>query len=589
MAISQSALGYQYGFNQFLKQHISQLPKSFQNVVLYRYQATAKKAGIQAAIAGLNSIKQGIKRGYLLASSDAELCAHAEKMAEHCALIGRLVKGFDEGLAAMCEFAVNEGVQVPGDKVSKEGRAARLKCAKWWRRAIRRGIARHVEGMAIDLGLVHKKKNIYASDETIGRRRSQKRRNAELLKRMIATNEEGQEFTLEELSAVNVSNPELRRAELMTRIAGFDEVAREFGHVADFYTMTAPSRFHARLSDGKPNPKYDGSNPKEAQAFLSSTWAQVRAYLASRGVNVYGFRVCEPHHDGTPHWHMIIFCEKRAARFVRVVIADYARGIRRSFLKHDGLGGFDVAKNTGVCWLSHDGGEAGAAKHRSTVQRIDYSKGNAAGYLAKYISKNIDGHGLKSDEDYEGGEVAENVDRVEAWAACWGIRQFQQIGGAPVGVWRELRRVKGIGSDLHLNAVWAAADAGNWADYTRLMGGVFVSRDALAVKTYKEFFADAVTLYDGQGIERICGVYSVMDNAYQCTRVHEWVLKRAHAPAWSSVNNCNDDLNGLGVMDEKIAHFVRPKMADFEAVNISTGIREGESLREFDLRGFRYG
>lgn len=402
----------------------------------------------------------------------------------------------------------------------------------WWRGRLRRIAASWREHLQIAVGNVSKKKHVYASKGCVADWREQKRRTREFLKGLELEDEEGNRISLIEKYDSSVANPAIRRCELMTRIRGFENICNELGYVGEFYTLTAPSKYHATTKAGYRNHKWNGSSPADTQGYLTGLWARIRAKLHREDVRIFGIRVAEPHHDGTPHWHMLMFMLPEDVEHVRGVIRDYA-------------------------WQedSHELRSDKARKARFHAEAIDAEKGSATGYVAKYISKNIDGYALDDEKDDENGELLkETAPAVSAWAARWHIRQFQFIGGAPVTVYRELRRLADTetahGLSVEFAAVHDAADGGDWAGYVNAQGGPFVRRDDLQVRTLYEPRAD----FNQYGEETVCirGVYDAVVGADTpiLTRLTQWKIvpkravdlavdvKGAPAPSRSSVNNC---------------------------------------------------
>lgn len=397
---------------------------------------------------------------------------------------------------------------------------ARVFDPKWWRLQVRKIQARKIEAVAREIRLVHKNAGIYASHVTVNRRRAQKARNYDALTNMEAVNDSGEAVNLIDLVKSSVSNPVNRRAELMVRIKGFEQCADAAGHVGVFITLTAPSKYHRMTyikSWGKavPNKKHEkllqatgehlGYSPRDTQKYFCRLWAQMRAQLWREDIRPYGFRVAEPHHDGTPHWHMLLFVDPEQADRLREIMEDY--GTRE------------------------DGKEYGAQRQRVKVVNIDPDKGSAAGYIAKYVAKNIDGHAI--DKDLYGQDAKDSAARIDAWAAAWGIRQFQQIGGASVTVWRELRRLKaeeivGEGENaLDVLDCWEAADSADWAAYTMLQGGMTVRRDEQLIRSQYQDRGRGVYY---QPVKKLVGVIA-RGFGELATRVTEWVIQKAGTAA----------------------------------------------------------
>jgi len=177
-----------------------------------------------AAWAEYNELLARLRRAPMrLDCDDDDIRDRAEKNARHCAdLRERYSEIIVAGAVplALAAFIRLQNVSFPAHK-DAGAFAGRAACAHWWRRTIRRAVARGVEGNAIALGRVSKRADVYVSEESFRRRQMQLAANAKMLAGMVATNEWAQEYTLAELAAVSTAARDIRRHELIIRLKGF--------------------------------------------------------------------------------------------------------------------------------------------------------------------------------------------------------------------------------------------------------------------------------------------------------------------------------------------------------------------------------
>ncbi|MBB1320185.1 replication endonuclease [Shewanella sp. SR43-8] len=386
----------------------------------------------------------------------------------------------------------------------------------WWKPKLRRLHNRQIETISRLLNQVNKHRGIYASNITVENFMSQWKSSRELLENTLATNELDYSVSLAELSDLNVSNPKIRKAELMVRIRGFEDYATKHGYSAVFLTMTTPSKYHRCFAkSGAENPKWQGATPLDAQDYLNLTFQRIRASLNRDKITPFGFRVAEPHHDGTPHWHLLLFVENEQQQQLVETFQEYC--------------------------LQEDGDEQGAKERRFKVEYIDPNKGSATGYIAKYVAKGVDGEGI--DHDLYGTESVTAATRIRVWASCWGIRQFQQIGGVGVTPWRELRRLSKITDESleWVEEIRQAADDSDWGRYTELMGGVFCKRDDQLIRLLYQYKKQSNIRFDNQNF----------GNPYVDTK------GVGHQPTFCSFSaagkNAGDATNAAGISTQSIS------------------------------------
>ncbi|MFE8146558.1 replication endonuclease [Brenneria goodwinii] len=417
---------------------------------------------------------------------------------------------------------------------------SRLVNEEWWTRQLKAQRTRWREALMIAVGQVNKNASPYASRMAIRDVQARRLANMDYLKNCELENvETGERIDLIDKVMASISNPEIRRMELMSTIAGIEKYATAQRDVGMFITLTTPSKYHPTRIVGKDekvqfNRRWDKEafTPKDGQRYLVKLWGKMRTAFKDNDLKVYGMRVVEPHHDGTPHWHMMLFCKRAQRKPIIDIMRRYA--------------------------LKEDGDERGAATYRFECKHLN--KGGAAGYIAKYIAKNIDGYALDGQLDDETGKPLKDVaSAVTAWASTWRIPQFKAIGVPTMGAYRECRSsaLRGVSLteqfDEQVEAVRCAADGGDFAAYIKAQGGANVSRDLQTVRVARRV-SDKLNDYDEE-VQKVVGIFAphLGDGHVFETRTTEWrivskavdleplTLKSASGAPRSPVNNC-----GLG-------------------------------------------
>lgn len=198
------------------------------------------------------------KHSIPLNASDDDLKALAKRIVQEIKSFNNCLLNQSSKIASLLRFAQKYAVKLPAldnFKFTEIGIYTRLTDENWWLRRLRETHAKKLETVAIRTGLVHQRKGKYVSDETLKRRKEQKKRNRRILDGLLAINEMGEGFTLSELVEHGLANPRVRRSELMVRIFGFETIVsparpgcmRGYQKAANkIRNMMAPSRIRRK-------------------------------------------------------------------------------------------------------------------------------------------------------------------------------------------------------------------------------------------------------------------------------------------------------------------------------------------------------
>lgn len=367
----------------------------------------------------------------------------------------------DAWLAATSEDELMEAARVaawlgastthPQDYNTPKG--LRASCPYHHKRRLRRRAAAARQHLAALLGTIGKGGAPYADSYAVACWR-ERQAAAKAFGESHVIDFEGGEFKVG-LWEVMETSRKARIASLYAQALGLEDVAREKGLLPVFLTLTLPPEHHPNPRHGHPYAGQDWADapsPRETDEALAATWQRFRARLAKSEIDLLGFRVVEPHADGCPHLHALLYVE-------------------------DDLEIDEIDRHlTAICPEPIAG-----RRIASRLERIDRTKASPASYVMKYILKSLpafedaahhaDGQTRDGDPDH----LAHHAE-VCAWASERRLRRFAWLGLHGMRtVWQRIHGMDEQEAQEAPKAVfdaWTAMQRSMWADAMEHLGAI---------------------------------------------------------------------------------------------------------------------
>lgn len=265
------------------------------------------------------------------------------------------------------------------------------------------------------------------------------------------------------ITSLNIDECDRNRFnEYYMQVKALEALAQQQNKSALFITLTCPPKMHPNPKMG--NNSYDGTAIVEACHFLNHRWRAVLRRFSQYGIklsdnnNAFGFKIIEPHQDGCPHLHILLFTHESNFKAVVQEVAkacDYRDELTKNRRRTQNYATIikrlmSDLKNKQLCKTA-----SVEVKHITEKQKNSSSNvSTAASYLSKYLSKHLSSntqHNANNSattnkiQNLQIDESKKNLDneRVQAWRYFANVRAFSMFGiKSKITIWRSLRKVE---------------------------------------------------------------------------------------------------------------------------------------------------